>query len=118
MASPEQDGLRCPAQPRGGLGGQAADRGVVLQLQGQVGLVDDPVGAEDDHLTRLAGKIHLQVSPSQTEAWAATQQRSGLLPMQCGVRPLTSCRCKPGWSIETQVTGSPSSPLCSNMHVS
>ena len=68
VVSPKQDGLRQAAQAGGSLGGQAADRGVVLQLQGQVGLVDDPVGAEDHHFTRLAGEIHLQVSPSQTTA--------------------------------------------------
>ena len=73
--SPKQDGLSFPAQPRGSLGGQAADRGVVLQLQGQVGFVDDPVGAEDHNLTRLAGKVHLQVS-SQLGRCAAACIRS------------------------------------------
>ena len=71
VASPKQDGLRYPAQPRGGLGRQAADRGVVFQLQGQVGLVDDPVGAEDHNLTRLAGKVHLQDSAQLRRCTAA-----------------------------------------------
>ena len=59
--SPKQDGLCHTTQARSSLGRQGADGCVVLQLQGEVGLVDDPVGAEDHHLTGLAGKVHLHI---------------------------------------------------------
>lgn len=56
---PKEDGLRCSPQARSGPGGQGADRGVVPQLQCEIGLVDNPVGTEDGHLSGPAGKVHL-----------------------------------------------------------
>ena len=68
---PKKDWLGNTTKPWGCLWGQAADRGVVLQLQGEVGLVDDPIGTEDHHLTRLAGKVHLHAQPSQLDNTAS-----------------------------------------------
>ena len=61
-ASPKQDWGGDPTKPWGSLGGKAANGGVVLQLEREVGLIDDPVGAEDDYLSCLAGEVHLHDS--------------------------------------------------------